>query len=137
AGWAVDYVRLQHVKEYLQNQVDSAALSAFVEEDESWQTKWGLVESVTLAEIGRQYQGNWAQNVSLTPDRMSDYELKVTASARVPLSFMNILPGIPDSQLVTVSATVRFSDVKEVREPPDTSLLDPQAGDFNRLWMYC
>ena len=137
AGWAVDYVRLQHVREFLQNQVDSAALSAFVEEDETWQTKWGLVESVALAEIDREYQGSWAQNVILTPDRISDYDLEVTASALVPLAFMSILPGVPDTQLVSVSATVRFSDVKEVREPPDTSLLDPEAGDFNRLWMYC
>ncbi|WP_417582125.1 pilus assembly protein TadG-related protein [Pelagibacterium sp.] len=137
AGWAVDYVRLQHVKEFLQAQVDAAALSAFVEEGENWSTKWELVESVALAEISRQYQGAWAQGVSITPDRFNDNDLKVTASAQVPLAFMNILPGVPDTQLITVSATVQFSQVKEVRRPPDTSLLDPVAGDFNRIWMYC
>jgi len=139
AGWAVDYVRIQHVKEYLQAQVDSAALNAYVEEGRTADQQWALVEDATLGEISRQYQGNWARDVTLNHHYLSEANdmIEVTAHADVPLAFINLLPGIPDTQRVSVSAVAQFFAAKEVREPPDTSLLDPEAGDFNRLWMYC
>src|SRR5690606_27153113 len=101
--------------------------------------QWALVEDATLGEISRQYQGNWARDVTLNHHYLSEANdmIEVTAYADVPLAFINLLPGIPDTQRVSVSAVAQFFAAKEVREPPDTSLLDPEAGDFNRLWMYC
>lgn len=139
AGWAVDYVRLEHVKEYLQAQVDAAALNAYVEEGRTPAEQWALVETATYGEISRQYQGSWADEVVLSHHYLSDDAdmIEVQAKADVPLAFIHLLPGIPATQQVTVSAVAQFFASKEVREPPDTSLLDPEAGDFNRLWMYC
>src|SRR5690554_2201946 len=54
-GWAVDYLRMYHVKDYLQSQADAAALTALLEgvEQEDW-------EDAFRAEISRQYSGSWA-----------------------------------------------------------------------------
>lgn len=139
AGWAVDYLRIQHVKEFLQIQVDTAALNSFVEDGRSPEQQWALAEAAANGEISRQYQGNWARNIALTHSYLSSASdmVEVSAQADVPLAFIHLLPGIPDTQRVSVSAVAQFFDYKEVRQPPDTSLLDPEAGDFNRLWMYC
>ncbi|SDH15470.1 TadE/TadG family type IV pilus assembly protein [Pelagibacterium luteolum] len=138
-GWAVDYLRIQHVKEYLQIQVDSAALNSFVEHGRTADQQWALVEAATLGEISRQYQGNWARQVTLNHQYLSDANdmIEVQASADVPVAFIHLLPGIPETQRVSVSAVAQFFAAREVREPPNTSLLDPEAGDFNRIWAYC
>lgn len=138
AGWAVDYVRLQHVKDFLQAQVDAAALSAFVEDGENSDQRWALVKAAAMAEMARQYNGSWAREVGFEGHYSDANEtIEVIAYADVPLAFMSLLPGIPETQRISVSAVAQFYAAKEVREPPDTSLLDPEAGDFNRLWMYC
>lgn len=143
AGWAVDYLRLEHVKEYLQTQVDSAALNATYKEDleapdGTWEAaQWEIVRVAIEAEIARTYQGDWASGVTLTHEWVTPGAVvSVTASANVPLAFMNILPAVPDTQLVQVSALARVNDVY-----PDYKIeiadLDYDAGDYNRVWAYC
>ncbi|WP_127143158.1 TadE/TadG family type IV pilus assembly protein [Pelagibacterium montanilacus] len=132
-GWTVDYVRLQHVNDHLQAQADAAALNYWVEDAPADQ--WRML---LLAELDRKYEGAWARDVAVE-NALNDSgsDVTVTVTAQVPLSFMHIIPGIPQSQTVVVSAIARVSEPTEIRKPPINTTLDPEAGDYNRIWMYC
>lgn len=139
-GWSVDYVRLNHVHDYLQTQVDTAALNA-LQPDEQWEliamrpdAPW---KAAMEDEIQREYRGDWARGVDVQGDWVGDGYFRVTVNADVPLSFINLVPGIPDVQRVSVSATAELVKPTETREPPVNTTLDPEAGDYNRIWMYC
>lgn len=139
-GWSVDYVRLNHVHDYLQAQVDTAALNA-LQPDEQWEVNarhpdepW---KAAMRGEIEREYQGDWARNIDIAGNWVGEGYFRVTANADVPLSFIKLIPGIPDLQLVAVSATAELIKPVEIREPPVNTTLDPEAGDYNRIWMYC
>ncbi len=141
AGWAVDYLRLEHVKEYLQIQADTAALNATHKDDPqatNWeQAQWDRTHSAIMAEINRTYSGAWASNIALTHEWLEpDVRVKVTARADVPLAFMNIVPGIPDTQAVEVVAVVVVSETYWEYSVEATDL-DYEAGDYNRVWAYC
>lgn len=140
-GWSVDYVRLNHVHDYLQAQVDIAALNA-LQPDEQWDliamrpdAPW---KAAMEDEIQREYRGDWARGVDVQGDwvvPLSDF--RVTVSAEVPLAFISLLPGVGDTQRVAVSAVARLVTPDVKRGAPESTFLDSEAGDFNRLWMYC
>ena len=131
-GWAVDYLRMYHVKDYLQSQADAAALTALLEgvEQEEW-------EDAFRAEISRQYNGSWADEIDITGSWLTEDYFQVTARAKVPLTFMHVIPGIPGTQDVIVNATAELLSEFEPWEPPDFAELDPEAGDYNRIYLYC
>lgn len=136
AGWAVDYLRLQHVKEYLQAQVDAAALNVTFDDREP-SLQWNVVHAATVAEIGRHYQGDWARNVVVEHQWIQPrIDVRVTARADVPLAFIKLLPGIDDTQEVFVSAVARVQEAYWDYEI-DMADLDYEAGDYNRVWAYC
>lgn len=138
-GWAVDYVRIKHVQDYLQAQADAAALNALVDvtEDDSCLVPNDKWEPIFRGEVGRQYQGDWARNVDVVGECLNGTDFRVVARADVPLAFIKLMPGIGDTQRVAVLATSRLIEPLEVREPPISTTLDPEAGDYNRIWMYC
>lgn len=137
-GWSVDYLRLQHVKDFLQAQADTAVIHALNENPNGEDAQWALAEQAMRGEISRQYQGDWANNVGVTGSWVSGgAHFRVTATADVPLTFMLLVPGIPDVQNVVVTSTAELLKPKEIREAPTSTLLDPDAGDYNRIWMYC
>lgn len=140
AGWAVDYMRLQHVKDYLQARADEAALNIHEEEDRRTRDQqWGLVHAATMTEIGLQYQGSWARNVTVSHDWIGtpdEKKVRVDVSADVPLAFMHILPGIPSTQRIDVAA-ISQANVTTPIYKIEVADLDYDAGDYNRVWAYC
>lgn len=141
AGWAVDYLRIQHVRDFLQVQVDAAALDATYNTDPDalgWEeAQWARVHAAARAELARTYQGNWARDVVFEYDWIvPSSQVQVTASAQVPLAFIKILPGVPDVQPIQVSAVAQVNNV--VKDYTlKVSELDYDAGDYNRVWAYC
>lgn len=136
AGWAVDYLRLQHVHDTLQQQVDASALAATLEG-----AAWSDIAAMARAEMGRIYGGSWVSDVDFTGQTLSgdglggDFE--VVAVAEVPLVFMKLLPGVPETQTIRVSAVARFKNPEPYNPPPTLTELSYEAADFNRLWLYC
>src|SRR5690606_34401613 len=71
------------------------------------------------------------------PTRLSEGDFEVTAAADVPLAFIKILPGIGETQRVSVSAVARLTNISPVFRAPRLTSLDGDAHDFNRVWLYC
>ncbi|WMT85429.1 Tad domain-containing protein [Pelagibacterium sp. 26DY04] len=132
AGWAVDYVRLQHVKDFLQAEADSAALSALHDE-----VNWSDVRTAMLAEVGRSYKGDWARQIEVRGQWLSGVDFEVVAEADVPLAFVKLIPGVGETQHVTATAVARVSEPELRYSPPEFAALEFEAWDFNRLWLYC
>lgn len=142
AGWAVDYLRLQHVKDFLQAQADSAALNAMIDAvpndeinclippNEQW-------KAIFNAAMAQQYNASWASDPEIDGNCLNSLDFQVTTQADVPLVFIKLLPGIGDTQRVAASATARLVEPVTKRGAPESTFLDSEAGDFNRLWMYC
>ncbi|WP_404403563.1 TadE/TadG family type IV pilus assembly protein [Pelagibacterium halotolerans] len=138
AGWAVDYVRIKHVQDFLQAQVDAAALNALVgaTEDPDCLVPNDLWEAVFYEELAMQYSSSWASDVVVEGNCLNGNDFHVEAVADVPLAFIKLMPGIPDTQEVWVEATSRLNDVvKEYKI--EVADLDYNAGDYNRVWAYC
>lgn len=138
-GWGVDYLRLFHVKDFLQSRADAAALSATLE-TENWAQLGAPLETFVRSEAVRQYgTAGWAEEVRVSVERVagSHTDFRVTATAEVPLAFMSIVPGIPDRTPVSAVAVARLSEIEYEYEPPELAELDPEAGDYNRVWLYC
>lgn len=132
AGWAVDYLRLQHVEEKLQIEADSAALNALLQD-----AQWGDVQAAAMAELTHNYNGSWADEIEVTGRWLNAVDFEVTAEANVPLAFIKLLPGIGETQQVVVSAIARLNEPTLDYEPPSFTSLSFEAADFNRLWLYC
>lgn len=132
AGWAVDYLRIQHVKERLQIETDAAALNALLEE-----VDWSVVREAALGQFQAQYGGEWAREADFDGIWLDDYDFRVTASAEVPLAFIHLLPGIDPVQRITVAATAQIERPDLVWTAPKFTELSYDAADFNRLWLYC
>ncbi len=133
AGWAVDYVRLQHVKDRLQVEVDAAALSALHDDLE-----WDDIRNAAIAEMRRSYSGSWVEHdVDFSGGWLNAVDFEVVAEADVPLAFIKLLPGVGETQHIRVSAVGRVSEPELRYSPPEFAALEFEAWDFNRLWLYC
>ncbi|HWJ87216.1 MAG TPA: pilus assembly protein TadG-related protein [Pelagibacterium sp.] len=134
AGWAVDYVHLQHVKDRLQLETDAAALNALLEgahEDD--------VFAVARGQFQAHYSGEWAGDATFDGGWLngSDIDFEVIGEVDVPLAFIKLLPGVGETQHIRVSAVARVSNPDLHYSPPEFAALEFEAWDFNRLWLYC
>ena len=135
-GWGVDYLRLYHVRDALQAQADAAVLNALIEDVDPSRGQW---KDVMEAQLQAQYGASgWAGNLRIEGDWVAAGSVfRVTARADVPLTFMKLIPGIPEVQPVSVQAVAQLDEVPPAMPEILVTDLDPEAGDFNRIWLYC
>ncbi|GJD66583.1 TadE/TadG family type IV pilus assembly protein [Methylobacterium frigidaeris] len=62
---------------------------------------------------------------------------KLTISTKLSTMFIHLLPNMSNQMIVSVSTkVVRVAPVYETK-PPTSSLLSPEAADYNRIYFYC
>lgn len=134
AGIAIDYSRASLVKSYLQAEADAAALAA---------AKGGASanDGTWVANLRNNAQERFSTDVldSLTANGswVTPTDFSVTASAAVPVTLTAIVPGMARTLDVNVQAVARFSLPVLTYNPPVVSQLDPDAADYNRIYVYC
>ena len=134
-GLAVDYQQLASARQFLQSQVDAAALGGAGAGPEGDATRWlERAERATRAHFDR---SDWPTTVVVTGGWISNDQFAAEARAAVDLDFVRILPGIPDAVDVRVRAVAALALPRLVYEEPELAQLDPEAGDYNRLSAYC
>ncbi|MGP1274005.1 MAG: TadE/TadG family type IV pilus assembly protein [Caulobacterales bacterium] len=133
AGVAVDTAQLINVRTSLQAEADATALNAAVGGPTTdFSSQINAMNTRVMAAFGGSgltglsVNGNW-----------DGLDFTVDASARVPTILMHSLPGVSDNVRVAVRATARLHQALEQYEPPEVSWLDPEAGDYNRVYVYC
>jgi hypothetical protein len=77
------------------------------------------------------------ENIQINGHWLDGANYKVTVSADVPVKILSGVPGMP-THIKTGAVTIVNRIAPRYRTlPPNMSMLDPEAGDYNRIYMYC
>lgn len=130
-GVAVDYSRATNTRSFAQAQADAAALTA-AQVGPQGDVKPHMDR---LREtLQQRYQ---LDSLELTGTWISPTDFRVEVNAGVPVTFLNAIPTFPSNVAVAAAATVRIAEPSYVYTPPTVSELDYEAGDYNRVYVYC
>jgi hypothetical protein len=133
AGIALDYLRAHMAQQFLQAEVDAAALGGAAGGETSDDDDWVANVSTNAHE---RFAGS-LNDVDVEGDWINAADFAVTASASVPVTLLGLLPGQPEAVSVSARAVARHKDPVLVYKPPVVSQLDPDAADYNRIYVYC
>jgi Flp pilus assembly protein TadG len=134
AGVAVDYSRALSIHSYLQVQADAAALSA---------ARVGYNGTATAhleylkAATEQRFGSGSVTGLSVQPDWVTPVDYRIVVTAQMPVSVLSAVPGFNDTVPLSVTATARIAEPRYVYDPPELSELDNEAGDYNRVYVYC
>lgn len=134
-GIAVDYSRALNVRTAFQDAGDAAALAVAAKGPAANDTVF-LNKIVSLLRDRYETTGMVThlrvENAWSTP---TDYRVKVTAD--LPVSLSSVLPGVPDTMAVSAVSIARYKEATYLYKAPEVAQLDPEAGDYNRVAVYC
>jgi Flp pilus assembly protein TadG len=133
SGGALDYGRAIHMATILQATADSAALNVASADKAMWSDLVGHAHD----EADQRSQSVGAEKVTLSGNWINTTDFQITASADVPFVLLVAVPGMPSKATVTASAVARTNTVANVSAPPSMAQLDPEAGDYNQIYVYC
>jgi hypothetical protein len=134
-GIAIDYARAVNVASFVQSQADIAALSgAQLGPDGNPQVYLDYLKFVTEQRYGK---GDWIDKMTIDAKWLSDVDYRITVKGEVPVTILGAVPGFPREMDIGVSSIVRIAAPREVYKPPVVSELDNEAGDYNRVYVYC
>lgn len=133
AGVSVDTARLVNVRTSLQAEADTTALNAAVGGlDQNFNAQISAMRDRVMSNFG----ASGLSNLDVS-GQWNGLDFSVDASARVSTVLIHAVPGIGDSVRVSVRSTARLHQPLLQYEPPEVSWLDPEAGDYNRIYVYC
>lgn len=135
AGMAIDYTRADNVRAFMQAQSDMAALSG-AQLGTTGNPK-AYLEHVKFYTEQRYGVGSWVNAMTVEGKWLNDLDYRVTVTGRVPVSLLGAVPGLPDDIRVSVLSVARLAEPRYVYKPPTVNELDPEAGDYNRVSVYC
>ncbi|MEF2070256.1 TadE/TadG family type IV pilus assembly protein [Consotaella aegiceratis] len=132
-GLSIDYARSTGTASLLQNHGDAAALAMATQgpdggEDSSLRYLSAFVEK-QLADSGQ------LKNAEVEAGWTSDVDYTVTISGVVPPTLSGFIPGATNGMAVSIVSIARYRDI--TWKPPELASLDPEAGDYNRIYAYC
>ncbi|MGE4251739.1 MAG: TadE/TadG family type IV pilus assembly protein [Parvibaculaceae bacterium] len=132
-GLAIDYANASFVRSFMQAEADAAALAAAAggpsAEDPKWMT---AAQGHTTTRFGSS-----VANVSFQGKWLTATDFGVEATAVTPVTLLSILPGIANKMTVKVAAVARYSEPVLEYKPPTVAELNPDAADYNRIYVYC
>lgn len=135
AGMAIDYTRADNVRAFMQAQSDMAALSG-AQLGPTGKPK-AYLDHVKFYTEQRYGVGSWVAAMKVEGKWLNDLDYRVTVTGRVPVSMLGAVPGFPDDVPVKVISTARLAEPRYVYTPPTVTELDNEAGDYNRIYVYC
>lgn len=134
-GAAVDYTRATHVRSFMQEQADAAALA--MAHDGSTGDPSLYLEQARAAISDRYGDGNWISGLEVDSEWMSQTDLRVSVTGKVPVTILAAVPGFPKNVKVSALSAIHVEEPALVYGPPTVTQLDPQASDYNRISVYC
>jgi len=134
AGLSIDYAHQTNVRTFMQAEADAAALAAAIggptTDDQGRVT---LAKTNTMS----RYTDDGVKNVTFTGKWLSATDFSVEGKADVPITLVAALPGVSQKMNVNITAVARYSEPVYEYNPPTLAELDPDAADYNRMFVYC
>jgi hypothetical protein len=134
-GVAIDYGRAVNAKNLIQAEGDSLALSGVQLGKDG--NIVHLKEHFRYATAQRWGDGYWLDNLSLDARWINEVDFQVDVRARVPTTILGALPGYSDWVDIATVSIARIAQPKWVYKEPEIADLDPEASDYNRIYVYC
>lgn len=134
-GLAVDYARAVNAKSLVQAEGDSLALSG-VQQGKDGNVAH-LVAHFRHATAERWGHGYWLDNLAIDTQWINDADFQVHVTARVPTTILGALPGYGDFVDIATLSVARIAEPRWVYKEPAVADLDPEASDYNRIYVYC
>ncbi|WP_161992720.1 TadE/TadG family type IV pilus assembly protein [Aureimonas leprariae] len=131
AGLGLDYARGTSARITLQDRADEAVIAlarqgpAGTDRTVFDHIKAGLASETGLTGIA--VDGRWT----------GLNEATVEMSGKLPLTLSNVLPLSTRSFSISARSVARYKQAKLIYTPPEKTFLDPEAGDYNRVYAYC
>ncbi|HEY8564417.1 MAG TPA: pilus assembly protein TadG-related protein [Beijerinckiaceae bacterium] len=133
-GVAVDYSRATNLHGFLQTASDAAAIGAAAAEDpEGSNRALGGARSVIATHTGARA----LQNVNVLGKWLTAVDYEVTIQGRMDATIMQAVPFLPKTMDLKVVSVARVTQPLMTAAAPRISQLDPEAGDYNQLSVYC
>jgi Flp pilus assembly protein TadG len=134
-GFALDYSRASSARAELQNAADSTAL-AVVRLVTPGDTQAANAFLAAAGSNGSPVPD--AQPVTYTGKWLNMNQYEVIATANVKTVMAHAIPGV-SQQMAIKSRAVAETNTSQIKtiKPPAMAVLDPEAGDFNRMYVYC
>lgn len=129
-GAAVDYGRAFTTRQGMQTSADSMAIQL------ATMTSPLTYTAQDLDKTGIYRNRNNAQDVTFNASWISPTDMRVTGTGNVPVSVLAAVPGLDKPIPVAVNAVARVH-MKYVSKTPKMAQLDPEAGDYNQIYLYC
>ncbi len=132
-GAALDYSRTTDLREHLRSTSDQVAIAIAAADDP-------FTAPAILAQAETQLRSELSDqitDISVTGTWLDSANYEVRIQARLSTTLLAAVPGMPAFLTPGVrSVSNRIPPTWRVL-PPDMSMLDPEAGDYNRIYMYC
>ena len=130
-GMAMDYSRALKARDLFQDRADTTALSI------ARQGPAGTDLSMLTHTMATLPGATEATNVVVNGRWTSINEYTVTVTGNLPLTLTQLLPSASSTMPVSAEAVARYKEATRQYKPPTMTLLDPEAGDYNRIYAYC
>jgi Flp pilus assembly protein TadG len=129
-GAALDYGRAITTRQAMQNTADLTAIQLATSTNPATYTAQDLIKT------GIYQNKNAAQDVTFNGHWASPTDFEVEGNGNVPTSVLAAVPGIDRLMAVKVKAIARVN-MKYVSKTPKMASLDPEAADYNQIYVYC
>ncbi|MGL4637102.1 MAG: TadE/TadG family type IV pilus assembly protein [Beijerinckiaceae bacterium] len=145
-GMAMDYSRASNVKSQMQSEADAAALAGAIAASNTVLKKLPTnKDTLSAAAINNaqsmmnaKYASSNVSNVAVKGTWISSDRFEVVTSGKMKNTASRLIPGIP-AELEFKSRAVAFVQVDPKLKAfnPKMAFLDFEAGDYNRIYVYC
>jgi Flp pilus assembly protein TadG len=136
-GAAVDYSRAVEYRTFLHRETDLAALAIASADMPNTETVKTDLRNRALTHFGPANAQNPVQSVTVSSDWTGGELLTVTVSSTYKPSILRSVPGLSDPVTVAVSTDVSRIPAKWQWRLPEITDLSYEAGDYNRISVYC
>jgi Flp pilus assembly protein TadG len=132
AGSAVDYGRLTNARTQVQAASDRAAVAVAASDDGN--VGPAILERTREA-LRRDMPG--LTGLSVTGSWVDAANFQVQINGSLTMTIVSAVPGMPSSVPLALTTIANRIPPKYKTLPPKTSLLEPEAADYNRAYLYC
>lgn len=135
-GIAIDYSRLVDIRSHMQNEADAAAL--YIAErgpDASPSQRLVALDASVRQRFGADYASS--VNVSIEAGWIGETDYRIAITGQTPLMLLSRVPGFENASNVGVVSVAQRQIPTLVYSPPEVLDLEPEAADYNRIYVYC
>jgi len=134
-GAALDYARAVNAKTYIQNETDSAALRSGMLGPDGDPTQ--VLKHLREAATARYGPSDWIANLQVEGGWIAETDFQVRVTGIVPVTILKAVPGFPNEVPIGATAVARINEPRWVYKEPEVAQLEPEAADYNRIYVYC